>query len=225
MIDASIKDLSLPIEVVRKITQCASLRMYSRGEMLFNVGDEAPCVYLIRRGRVKMCHIAENGDVVTYFPHLEGELVGLGGVVDEQARTAMAVVDSENCCLWQIPAAEFKRLMRTDPQVSYFVAVMAVKRFGVLGTQYRRHVSMGIRERLPAVLLELASRTGISKNGTTVIKITQQDLADIMGVCRQRTSSVIQTLKAEGILETRRGYIVIVDIQKLREAAGRSLVL
>ena len=218
-----ITNLGLPTEVAQKITRYAKLRSFNFGEMLFNVGDDAPCVYLIKQGRVKMCHIAEDGDIVTYFPHLEGELVGLGGVVDERSRTAMAVVDSEDCLLWQISASDFKQLMLTDPQVSYFVAVMAVKRFGVLGTQYRRHVSMGVKDRLPSVLLDLATRTGVKKGDTISIKITQQDLADIMGVCRQRTSDIIQMLKAEGIVETRRGYIIIKDIRKLQTLAGQAV--
>jgi CRP-like cAMP-binding protein len=45
--------------------------------------------------------------------------------------------------------------------------------------------------------------------GDHVVPLTQEQLARMLGVGRSYTSRVIQTFKAEGILESRRGSILI----------------
>jgi hypothetical protein len=49
------------------------------------------------------------------------------------------------------------------------------------------------------------------RTGTNVVPLTHEQLASMLGVGRSYTSRVIQTFKAEGILETRRGSVVVRD--------------
>jgi Crp-like helix-turn-helix domain len=49
-----------------------------------------------------------------------------------------------------------------------------------------------------------------------VVPLTHEQLATLLGVGRSYTSRVIQIFKSEGILETRRGAIVIRDVERLR---------
>lgn len=51
---------------------------------------------------------------------------------------------------------------------------------------------------------------------TSVVPLTHEQLATLLGVGRSYTSRVIQIFKAEGILETRRGSVVIRDAERLR---------
>jgi len=51
---------------------------------------------------------------------------------------------------------------------------------------------------------------------TSVVPLTHEQLATLLGVGRSYTSRVIQIFKSEGILETRRGSIVIRDVERLR---------
>ena len=46
-------------------------------------------------------------------------------------------------------------------------------------------------------------------NGNNIVPLTHEQLATLLGVGRSYTSRVIQTFKAEGILETRRGAILV----------------
>jgi hypothetical protein len=53
-------------------------------------------------------------------------------------------------------------------------------------------------------------------NGDNIVPLTHEQLATLLGVGRSYTSRVIQAFKAEGILETRRGSILIRDREALR---------
>jgi len=52
--------------------------------------------------------------------------------------------------------------------------------------------------------------------GNDVVPLTHEQLATLLGVGRSYTSRVIQTFKAEGVLETRRGSILVLNREALR---------
>jgi Crp-like helix-turn-helix domain len=53
-------------------------------------------------------------------------------------------------------------------------------------------------------------------DGDDVVPLTHEQLATLLGVGRSYTSRVIQTFKAEGVLETRRGSILVRNREALR---------
>ncbi|HLJ00858.1 MAG TPA: Crp/Fnr family transcriptional regulator [Bradyrhizobium sp.] len=58
-------------------------------------------------------------------------------------------------------------------------------------------------------------------SGVNVVPLTHEQLATLLGVGRSYTSRVIQTFKAEGILETRRGAVAVLDPEGLQLRACR----
>jgi hypothetical protein len=54
-------------------------------------------------------------------------------------------------------------------------------------------------------------------DGETAVPLTHEQLATLLGVGRSYTSRVIQTFKAEGVLETRRGSILVRNREALRK--------
>ena len=53
--------------------------------------------------------------------------------------------------------------------------------------------------------------SAMDRTGTDVVPLTHEQLASMLGIGRSYTSRVIQTFKAEGILETRRGSMLVRD--------------
>ncbi len=69
-----------------------------------------------------------------------------------------------------------------------------------------------IEQRTAKWIISAMERTG----DANVVPLTHEQLATLLGVGRSYTSRVIQIFKAEQILETRRGSIVIRDPERLR---------
>ena len=55
--------------------------------------------------------------------------------------------------------------------------------------------------------------------GDNVVPLTHEQLATLLGVGRSYASRVIQVFKAEGVLETRRGSILVRDRDALQKWA------
>jgi hypothetical protein len=69
-----------------------------------------------------------------------------------------------------------------------------------------------IEQRTAKWIMSAMERT----DGDEVVPLTHEQLATLLGVGRSYTSRVIQTFKAEGILETRRGSILVRNPDALR---------
>jgi CRP-like cAMP-binding protein len=69
-----------------------------------------------------------------------------------------------------------------------------------------------IEQRTAKWIISAMERT----DGEEVVPLTHEQLSTLLGVGRSYTSRVIQTFKAEGILETRRGSILVRNPDGLR---------
>jgi DNA-binding transcriptional regulator YhcF (GntR family) len=69
-----------------------------------------------------------------------------------------------------------------------------------------------IEQRTAKWIISAMERT----EGEEVVPLTHEQLATLLGVGRSYTSRVIQTFKAEGVVETRRGSILVLNRDALR---------
>ncbi|HUN97819.1 MAG TPA: Crp/Fnr family transcriptional regulator [Bradyrhizobium sp.] len=72
-----------------------------------------------------------------------------------------------------------------------------------------------IEQRTAKWIISAVERT----ESTDTVPLTHEQLATLLGVGRSYVSRVIQTFKAEGILQTRRGAILVRDRERLAERA------
>ena len=69
----------------------------------------------------------------------------------------------------------------------------------------------------------MASKYGVERDGSIEIefKVSQLELANMIGATRETTSTALNELKRAGVLETSHRTIVIRDLPALREIEGK----
>lgn len=73
-----------------------------------------------------------------------------------------------------------------------------------------------IRQRIAKLIL-----AGLERTGSTDIPMTQEQLADMLGVGRTFVSRILGTMRKQGIVESRRGTLVIRNLPELRGESCR----
>jgi len=194
-------------------------RKFPRGSPIYLPADNADGVLLLTSGRVKICSFSTDGKqaILTFIE--PGELFGELAMLDQETREEYAEA-TEACTLLLIPADAVQDLMARHADVSLGVT----KLFGMRRQRIERRLKYLLfrsnRERLVHLLLELAERYGShTANGVALgIKLSHQDLANIIGSTRETVTVVLGELQNEGSLKLGRRKIVLTDLDRLAQS-------
>lgn len=199
------------------IRQAGVTRHYVQGELIFCNGDPADRVYLIESGWVKIFRIAGDGKYITVGSiRKPGELMGLAEVLHGASRTCYAGAITD-VTLVVVYREKFKELLEGEPYLAIKIARLLAMRMRDAETGVHEIVCRQVSGRLARLLLKIGESCGCRKSGVITIKprFTHEDLAAMIGATRQTVSSVLSAMREERCIEIDRGYIKIIDPERL----------
>jgi len=185
-------------------------------------GVPAPAVYVVSQGRAKVSVAARDGRTVTIRELGPGEIIGEVSLFDggPPSATVTALTDVE---LVVVDRASFITLLERSPQI-------AVALLSVLASRLRRitawaddlaglPVSARLAKCLLGILAEHGQATGPNRYRIGQ-RISQQALAERIGVTRESINKHLKRLGRAGILVQEAGHLVITDRAGLEAAAA-----
>jgi CRP/FNR family transcriptional regulator, cyclic AMP receptor protein len=188
----------------------------ARNAHIYQRGDSDGLVYYIDSGQVKL-HILspeDRGCLLTI--HGPGDFFGelcLAGA-SSRLETATAM---EQTLVRQIPGRNFfARLCRDPLFVVGFVQYMAM-RIAEQQEVIANLTTIDSEQRLGKTLLRLAQTLGNKASRSTRIdlRITHEELSEMVGTTRPRISVFMQRLRKLGLIETKADHSLIVKEKKL----------
>ncbi len=203
------------------------LKRYEKGEMLHWQGDSAECVFVVRRGKVKVYCISLEGKAHTYDIFGAGRLVGataylLGG---EHESTAEALGDTD---VYVIPLAEFERLMSSNFLFSVTVMRELAQTARSLAREVRDLSLMDVQQRLKHGLVRLADEHGlVTERGIKIdLDMTHEEIAELIAANRSTITAYLNELKRRGYLwkEGRRFVILPPEHIEILDSLSRAVV-
>ncbi|HHG73954.1 Crp/Fnr family transcriptional regulator [Persephonella sp.] len=209
----------IPPEEIKKISTYFHLKEYKKNEYIFFEGDEEPGIYIVIDGIVKL--IKETADGKTVILRLVTPKEVFGWLVMGESRptstyTAQALVDTK---VLYISNQDFLKLLNLYPALAVKITCDASK---MLLEAYDRLKSLAaekVEGRIANLLLELSRKIGKEEDGKIVIRapITRQDLAEMTGTTVETAIRIMSKWKKEGIVNTERGKIEILDPDYLED--------
>ena len=88
----------------------------------------------------------------------------------------------------------------------------------ITGESQSCHKNMGIGQKLCNLLYLLADSPVGGRQG--VLYLTQDDLADLLGISRANLTRGLAQLRRQGILRTRRGLVELLDLPALAQCCS-----
>ena len=187
-------------------------RAYDEGQEVYRAGDPADFLLLLGRGRVAMRVVSPGGRRATVQIHGPGSLVGELALVrrDPDARRPMTMLALEPVRSRVLTRDAFEQLCAQHPAVWDAVVDLVADRNVRLGRLLLEAMYDPLDRRVAARLLELVDiYPPPAAGGSSVIRLTQGQIADVVGGTRPSVNQVLQRLQREGLLELGRGRVTV----------------
>lgn len=193
-------------------------KVYNKGEVIYQPGDLDSSIYYIKDGKVKLAYLDESGRKLTLAILGEGEIFGEMVLVGQKRRELLAQV-LQAAHIYEVEKERFLDLVEKQPWLALEILELFGQRTRETERKLEDLVFKDIPTRLSRQLLKLIQEHGERTNEGIQInfKITHKELADLIGSARENTTSALNLLAREGILDKRRYQIIVKDEERLKE--------
>ncbi|MBU2478367.1 MAG: Crp/Fnr family transcriptional regulator [Gammaproteobacteria bacterium] len=195
----------------------ATASSYRHNDVIYRQGDPVSCFFLVMEGHVKLVSIGASGDEFIKSILPVGEYFGPGVAFDTHALCEEMAIARGITRILPIPsdAMEYSSDKAGELNAGLIRSLAKQKRF-----QERRLERMRLgdmRCRVAGMLQTLAVHYGgPCMHGHAIdFRMTQDELANLVGASRQVVSGILSEFKALGIIGYTRSYICIEDMDRL----------
>jgi CRP/FNR family cyclic AMP-dependent transcriptional regulator len=177
--------------------------------------EEPPRLFVVVTGILRAYMSASDGRQVTFRYGRTGDVMGLAFVIGGpgpltiQAMTAASVV--------ALRVETLRALLAVDPAVASVCAAELTRQLYQALDDVALSAFHSVRQRIARHLLDLATP---EDDGSLVVGVGQQELADAIASAREVVARVLHELRVEGLIETGRDRIVLLDPAHLHDEAA-----
>lgn len=190
---------------------------YCKGSYLFFENEEGTTLYILVSGLVKIYKSDKSGRIKTLAYLKEGDFFGEMALLDEEERSASAYV-LEDAKVLILNRSDFQKEILDRPLIALKLMKALSTRLRSANKQIEDLTFRNLPGRVASTLLDLCKKYGIeSKEGIKInLKLTHQELADMIGTAREVVTSILNDFKKVGCLKIEEKYIIVLNENELK---------
>ena len=210
-------------ESLSEVELASRIRNFSKKSPIYLPSDHSNDVFLLASGRIKLCHITPEGKQSILAFIEPGELFGELAVLDGGQREEYAEA-LEKSTVVLIPRVTIERMMETHADLTMGITKMIGLRRRRIERRLKNLLFLSNRERLIHLILDLAEQYGrTSSEGIELtIKLSHQELANVIGSTRETVTVLLGEMQLEGLLKVGRRKIVVRKMESLAASVHRN---
>ncbi len=197
-------------------------RRYNAGDHILTQGSPSSSLYIVKSGRVAIIVTGAAGDAQPVAEFGPGQVFGEFALLDGLPRSAGAVA-RERSELLVLDRPEFFMYLEQHPAVAIKLLVLLSRRLRFTLQRTEDTASpVSSQTQLAGVLVRLAERYG-QPDGDGLrlpMRLTQGELAGIMGRPRSETERALTALQQQGVIEMRGVRMTICNLAALQGLAA-----
>ena len=188
------------------LAKCGIAKRYKSKTVLITEGEPSHELYIVESGLVRVYTSEKSGKEVTLTFLGPWECFGELGLLDDAPRSA-SVATLETSTLHVVSKPAFLNCLSKHPEISIKLLQALVQQVRLLTGRVRDIALLDVYGRIARSLMSLAREQG----GQWVIdqRMTQQDLASLVGCAREMVARVMKDLTTGGYLEVKGKHITI----------------
>jgi CRP/FNR family cyclic AMP-dependent transcriptional regulator len=210
----------LSADSLSRLAELVELTEVRRRQVIYLPGDPGHSVYFVNGGRVKISKVTRDGKELTLAYRGPGEVFGEIVLVDGGPREEMAEA-VDNALLTVIPRADFEQLVERERTVAFRLTKVLAQRRREVEAKIEHLVFKDVNAKLAGLLLRLAGEYGVDDSRGTLVtlKITHQEMANLIGSTRETVSLTLSQFKRRGLIQADGRKVIVADREGLRALA------
>ena len=203
-----------PEQISRLDTRCIWRRANAK-EWILDYQDEGADVFFLISGVVRVMIRSVAGRETILRDINAGEFFGELAAIDGQARSASILAITE-ATIAKMAAPTFLEMVTSHPDVCLQLLRLVTGQVRMLANRINEFTTLGIRDRLYLDLLRLSrpDRENV-KQAIVSPPPLHADLAGRISTRRETVTKELSAMEREGLLQRRRGALVILDVPRL----------
>jgi CRP-like cAMP-binding protein len=208
---------SLPDRSLTQLLEDATDVLFPAGGAVHPAGD-TPFLHLVVRGVVRTVAASPDGRRATIRYVRPGELLGSPSLFTTKPRVVSGEALHEARVL-MFRAGIVRRLALSDPAVAEALFTELADRVVQYHAELIDSSFTGLRQKVARHLLDIGAADADAD--ALVARISQSELADAVGSSREVVVRLLRDLREEGLVETGRGGITVLEPERLYVEALR----
>lgn len=193
------------LDVVRAV---ASEKSYPKNAVVLTEGEMGDSLYMIQSGKVKVFIGDEDGREIILKILNSGDFFGEMSMIDKQPRSAsVTTIDASTFLV--LTHAAFEKCVEQAPRIANMVMQILAQRVREADRKIGTLALMDVYGRVASTLLELS----VYSNGKLMVgeKLSQQDLANMVGASREMVNRILKDLSDRGFISIESKSITIIN--------------
>lgn len=214
---------SLPLHAIEDLTQRVKVRRVRAHGAAVSQDEPGDALFVIASGRVKVVIFGENGREVTLSLLRPGDAFGEISLFDGEPRTAN-VIALEPTTLLMLSRDDLLAHISRFPQTALNLLGEMANRLRRADDAIAQLALCDVNERLIRLLVSLARDEGTDAPEGVLIRRrpTQQELANMIGSCRETISRAFNQLARDGLIIPRGRALIVTDELLRRQGVDRA---
>jgi CRP/FNR family transcriptional regulator, cyclic AMP receptor protein len=183
-------------------------KTFPAGTNLISAEEPGEVVYIVLEGTVKVYVTqADGSDVIIAFGG-PGDVEGEMSVIDSTIRSANIVTQEQTTMLW-MDRINFQECLRSMPGLTFNLMRILSDRLRAANERIQALCALDVYGRVARQILAFAhqyGKTGADGSVLVPLRLTQSDIASLVGATRERVNQVISSFKQRGYISVDRNY-------------------
>lgn len=207
---------ALTDDEARELLRRAPIKRFQAGEIVFRRGDPGDGLYGVLTGSILIVAESANGRDLIINKHGRGEVFGELALLDGRGRSAAAVAH-EASELIHVRRDRFLLILRQQPDAMLQILSFVCDRLRRLTGVFEDAAFLDVPTRLAKQIVMLSEAAGAAPDTPVTLRISQNDLARMLGVSREFVGKQLTAWRALGIVELGRQRVTVRDARALRK--------
>lgn len=204
-------------EVRTRFESECSRNNFKKGDTILFSDDKGDKICYLAKGTVKIESISISGQTTIFWFCVAGDIFGAGGISGSLRQSVYAKAH-ESAEVLILSRKNFERIILDYPQLGINVIKFLSGRLR-LACDSMAEANQRASLRVGRAILRIAESCGIWTEGREIalnVRISHQEIADMVNCTRQTVTEVLQMLGQCGLIRLEKRMIYIRDVDQLR---------